>query len=85
MGRIKAMRCVCCYLLDQQQETPTDVHHIRADREERNHRLTIPLCWACHQGPKGVHGDKSLLRLLKMTEWAMLAFVIGWLQERMAA
>lgn len=29
MGRIKAMRCVCCYLLDRTQASLTDVHHIR--------------------------------------------------------
>lgn len=81
MGRISAMRCVCCYLLSAQQETASQVHHIRADREERNHRLTIPLCEACHAGRNGIHGDKALLRILKISEWALLAIVIGWLLE----
>lgn len=32
----------------------------------------VPLCWECHQGPKGVHGDRSRLALRKKTEMGML-------------
>lgn len=80
LGRLKGMRCICCELLDQQQAQITDVHHIREDRQERNHWLTLPLCWACHQGPIGVHGSKALLRILKMSEIDLLACVM----ERLA-
>jgi hypothetical protein len=76
MGRVKGMRCICCQLLDHRQEQPTDVHHIREDREDRNNWLVLPLCWSCHQGPLGVHGDKSFLRLLQMSEWALLGAVL---------
>jgi hypothetical protein len=71
------MDCVCCRLLGQKQESRTDCHHIREDREERNDWLTIPLCHdSCHQGRFGVHGDKTYLRILKVSEWGLLAVVI---------
>ncbi len=74
MGRVKAMECICCLLLDRKQGSITDVHHIREGRQERNDFLTLPLCHDdCHQGPSGVHGDKTWLRMLKMTEFDLLA------------
>ena len=76
MGRIAAMPCICCSLLDREQESRTLVHHIREDREARNDWLTLPLCWACHQGPLGIHGNKSFLRMLKMSEWGLLGEII---------
>lgn len=82
MDRVAQMACICCTLLGARQKWPTEVHHIRADREERNDLLTLPLCGdGCHRGPKGVHGDKTYLRMLKMTEWGLLGCVI----ERMYA
>lgn len=36
--------------------------------------LAVPLCPSCHRGPKGVHGDKSWLRMLKMDELDLLAY-----------
>lgn len=84
MGRLKLMCCVCCELMGQQQQHPTDVHHIRQDREARNAWLTLPLCWACHQGPLGIHGNKTFLRVLKMTEWGLLAYVMSQLFRRAA-
>jgi hypothetical protein len=38
--------------------------------------LTVPLCPDCHQGPKGVHGDQSMLRIMRMSEMDMLADTI---------
>lgn len=81
MGRVKAMRCVCCYLLDRTQRSVTDVHHIREGRQERNDFLTLPLCHDdCHQGPSGVHGDKRWLRMLKMNEYDLLAVTLEQLE-----
>lgn len=81
MGRLKKMECVCCRLMSSLQTFPTDVHHIIVNDQSRNHYLTLPLCWSCHQGPKGVHGDKTFLRILKMTEWTLLAFVLAELMR----
>lgn len=81
MGRIAGMACICYRLMGTRQESKTDVHHIREDREERNDFLTLPLCHdSCHQGPLGVHGDKTFLRLLKLTEWGLLAVVMEELE-----
>lgn len=38
--------------------------------------LTIPLCWDCHQGTQGVHGDKAFMRIYKKTELSMLAWTL---------
>lgn len=81
MGRVKRMACICCTLLQARQQHPTDVHHIIVNDQPRNHWLTLPLCWSCHQGPKGVHGDKTFLRILKMTEWTLLGFVLAELMR----
>lgn len=58
------------------QQYKTNVHHLREDREARNDFLTLPLCKDCHQGPKGIHGDKTYLRMLKTSELGLLAKVI---------
>lgn len=76
MERIAAMPCICCRLLAMKQAEKTNVHHIREGREARNDFLTLPLCWFHHQGAGGVHGDKRYLRMLKLTEWGLLAKVI---------
>ena len=81
MGRIKAMECICCYLLERKQQSVTDVHHIREGRQERHDFLTIPLCHDdCHQGPSGVHGDKRWLQMLKMSEFDLLAATLERLE-----
>jgi hypothetical protein len=76
MARIKAMPCVCCRFLGFEQATETEVHHIREDREARNDFLTIPLCFFCHRGTSGVHGNKTYLKMLKVSEIGLLAKVI---------
>lgn len=77
MGRIKKMRCICCQLLGRQQQSITDVHHIREGRQARNDWLTIPLCHEdCHQGSRGVHGDRSYLRQLQVGEFTLLAITL---------
>lgn len=73
MGRIKAMRCICCQLLGRQQQSITEVHHVRETRQARCDWLTIPACIECHRGPRGIHGDRTYLRLLQMGEFDLLA------------
>ena len=38
--------------------------------------LTIPLCPPCHTGPLGVHGNKAMMRIQKLSELDMLAWTI---------
>lgn len=42
--------------------------------------LVIPLCPDCHTGSMGVHGDKTMMRLMKVTELDLLARTIEALQ-----
>lgn len=80
MGRVAAMECVLCRLLGMQQESKTDVHHIREGQgmaQRASNWLVVPLCHSgCHQGPLGIHGDRSLLRIAKVDELDLLAMTI---------
>lgn len=38
--------------------------------------LTVPLCPSCHTGPYGIHGDRSMLKVYKMSELDLLAQTI---------
>lgn len=77
MGLISAMSCACCGL-----PGPSEVHHIREGQgisQRASNWLTIPLCPECHGqelGSKGVHGDKSLMRIYETSELSMLADTI---------
>lgn len=55
------------------------VHHIRTGQgksQRASHYLTLPLCPSCHTGPQGVHGNKTMMRILKTDELGLLAEVI---------
>jgi len=54
-------------------------HHIREGQgmaQRASDFLAIPLCPDCHQGPMGIHGDRTMLRIHKMTELDLLAKTI---------
>lgn len=73
MSRIAQLPCACC------GEHGVHVHHIRDGQgmgQRASDFLTIPLCPACHQGPQGVHGDRTLMRVYKLSELDMLANTI---------
>lgn len=38
--------------------------------------LTIPLCPSCHTGTQGIHGDKTMMRIMKADELDLLADTI---------
>lgn len=74
MGRVSSLSCACCG-----KSGPSAVHHVREGQgiaQRAAHWLTIPLCHECHQSPKGVHGDQSLMRLYEVSELDMLATTI---------
>lgn len=78
MGRVAELPCACC------GADGVQVHHIREGQgmaQRANNFLTIPLCPACHVGQFGVHGDKSAMRLRKLTELDMLAHTIERLTQ----
>lgn len=76
MGRVAALGCVLCRLRGF-GPTPAEVHHIRIGQggaQRAPDFLTVPLCpYGCHRGPKGIHGDRSLLRAANVTELDLLA------------
>lgn len=55
------------------------VHHIRTCQgksQRASNFLVLPLCPSCHQGPQGVHGDKTMMRIMKTDELGLLADTI---------
>lgn len=85
LARVAALRCVLCRRLEQPQNGKTDVHHFRHGEgmaQRSQHWLAIALChFSCHEGPKGIHGDRSRLRVLKADEVDLLAWTIQDLNE----
>ena len=77
MERVAQLSCVIC------GEYEVEVHHIREGQgmsQRSSNFLTIPLCSSCHRGPQGVHGDKSMLRIHKVSELDLLAKTIEEMQ-----
>jgi hypothetical protein len=73
LDRVASLPCCLC------GASPVHVHHIRESQgmaQRASNWLTVPLCPDCHQGPKGVHGDQSMLRIMRMSEMDMLADTI---------
>lgn len=78
LSRVAALPCCLCGI------EPVEVHHIREGQgmaQRASDFLTIPLCPDCHRGSKGVHGDRSMLRLMKVTELDLLAATIERLSK----
>jgi hypothetical protein len=70
MGRVAQLPCCLCGAHGVQ------VHHIREGRgmnQRADDFLTLPVCPSCHTGPQGIHGDKTMLRIAKVTELELLA------------
>lgn len=81
--RVARLGCILCQCLDR-GETPAQVHHIREGQgmsQRASDFLTIPLCPSCHQGPNGIHGDRTLLKIARVDELDLLAMTI----ERLCA
>lgn len=73
--RVKQLDCQCCGAAG-----PCDAHHPREGQgmsQRAGHFTAMALCKACHQGPLGVHGDKTLMRIHKVMEMDMVDSTIG--------
>lgn len=80
--RVAALGCALCYALGVGHVGAT-IHHVREGQgmaQRASHWLVIPLCPACHQGPNGIHGDRTLLRMANVTELNLLAITISRLE-----
>lgn len=78
LSRVAELGCIACRLLGV-EGSPAEVHHPRfaaGAGQRASDFLAIPLCPEHHRGPRGVHGDKSILRQLRVDEPALLAFTL---------
>ena len=70
IGKVKSLPCSCC-----DAPGPSVAHHAREEQggsQRGGHYCTIALCQACHAEPLGFHGDKTYMRIYKLTEMDML-------------
>lgn len=78
LSRVAALGCVVCRRMGF-PDVPAEIHHPRfaAGMAQRaSDWLAIPACSEHHRGPRGIHGDRSVLRQIKCDEPALLADVI---------
>lgn len=59
MAKVKESGCAVC-----DAGPYVEAHHI----VQGCHFTTVGLCVDCHRGPMGLHGDKTLWRIHKITE-----------------
>ena len=74
MNRVAQLSCCLCGAYGVQ------IHHIREGvgmAQRQSNWLVIPVCPECHTGPRGIHGDKSILRLQKVDELDLLALTLA--------
>ena len=73
LDRVAQLDCVVC------GAHGVHVHHLREGQgmgQRASNFLTAPLCPSCHTGPRGIHGDRSVLRQEKLDEMDLLARTI---------
>jgi hypothetical protein len=68
MAAVKESPCSVC-----DAPAPCEAHHI----SQGQHFTTVALCKACHTGPMGIHGDKTLWRIYKLDELKALNITLG--------
>lgn len=78
MDKAASLSCVLC------DTRPVELHHIREGQgmsQRASNFLVVALCPACHRGPIGLHGDRSLLRIKKLEELDLLAMTIEAMEK----
>ena len=78
LDALAQLPCILGHILGE-DHGPVHIHHIREGQgmsQRADDYLAIPLCPSCHQGQTGFHGDRSLLRIAKVTELDLLAATI---------
>ena len=83
LSRVASLGCVICRRLGY-PDSAAEIHHPRfaAGMAQRaSDWLAIPACPEHHRGPRGIHGDRSVLRQIKCDEQALLADVIELLDK----
>ena len=72
LARVKELRCSLC-----DAPGPSAAHHI----EQGQQYTAVALCYECHQGKHGLHGDRAYWKIRKMDELAALNVTIKRLFE----
>lgn len=78
--RVAELDCVLCGIAGHLQTSGTTVHHARAGQgmsQRAGHFIVAALCHDCHQGPLGIHGDRSLLKLANVSELDLVDITIS--------
>jgi hypothetical protein len=78
LDRLAQYPCVVC------GARPVQIHHPRAwvgMGQRASHFMALPVWPECHQGDRGIHGDRSAWRLRKIDEPSALAKVIEWMEH----
>ncbi len=73
LDRVANLSCAVC------GAEGVHIHHAREGQgmaQRAQNWLAIPLCPTCHTGPRGIHGDKQLLKAQKLDEIDLLANTI---------
>ena len=74
LGRVKEMNCGVCGA-----SGPSEAHHI----VQHQQYTAIPLCVDCHRGShNGLHGQKSIWKVMKLDEMAVLNLTVQQLIGR---
>ena len=77
LGRVKELPCSLC-----DAPGPSEAHHI----EQGLQYTAVALCVECHRGPTmGLHGQRRMWAIKKMTELDALDVTIGRLLDATAA
>ena len=76
MAKVAALGCILCRRLGL-GESPACLHHPKTGGKRASDWDCLPLCFAHHQGPQGVHGlgRKAFETLYSVTELELLAIV----------
>lgn len=70
-AHLEAVKWQACSVCDA--PAPSAAHHIN----QGQHFTTVALCYECHQGKQGIHGDKTLWRIRKLDEFAALNITLA--------
>lgn len=83
MAKVAELDCALCRAFNF-PGVQAEVHHIR-DGQGMSQRakdyLTVPLCSSCHRGDHGIHGDRKMLHIAKVSELDLLADTIRRLTD----
>jgi hypothetical protein len=73
LSRVHEIPCVICGAM------PVEAHHIRDGQgmgQRANDWMVAAVCGDCHRGSLGIHGDRTMLRIHKLSEQDLVAMTL---------